>query len=112
MSCLFCKIIDGSIPSTPVFQDEQSYAFEDLRPQAPVHILVIPREHIVSLAESEATHRALLGHLLWVAGEIARTRNLDRGYRTVINTGEDGGQTVNHLHIHLLGGRPLSWPPG
>ena len=112
MSCLFCKIIDGSIPSTPVFQDELCYAFEDLRPQAPVHILVIPREHIASLAESESPHRALLGHLLWVAGEIARTRNLHRGYRTVINTGEDGGQTVNHLHIHLLGGRPLTWPPG
>ena len=112
MSCVFCKIIDGSIPSTAVYQDEQCYAFSDLRPQAPVHVLVVPREHIVSLTECEAPHRALIGHLLWVASEIARTRNLDRGYRMVINTGEDGGQTVDHLHVHLLGGRPMSWPPG
>lgn len=112
MSCVFCKIIDGSIPSTAVYQDEQCYAFADLRPQAPVHVLVVPREHIVSLAECEASHRALIGHLLWVASEIARTRNLDRGYRMVINTGADGGQTVDHLHVHLLGGRPMSWPPG
>ncbi|MGA8731352.1 MAG: histidine triad nucleotide-binding protein [Terracidiphilus sp.] len=112
MSCLFCKIIEGSIPSTAVYQDEFCYAFPDLRPQAPVHVLVAPREHIASIAESEAPHRALLGHLLWVAAEIARTRNLHRGYRIVINTGEDGGQTVEHLHIHLLGGRPLGWPPG
>ena len=112
MSCVFCKIIDGSIPSTAIYQDELCYAFADLHPQAPVHVLVAPREHIVSLAESEARHRALLGHLLWVAAEIARTRNLGRGYRIVINTGEDGGQTVEHLHVHLLGGRPMTWPPG
>lgn len=112
MNCLFCQIIGGSIPSTPVYQDDLCYAFADIRPQAPVHVLVAPREHIVSLAESEAQHRALLGHLLWAAAQIARTKNLPKGYRMVINTGEDGGQTVDHLHIHLLGGRPLSWPPG
>lgn len=112
MSCLFCQIIEGSIPSTIVYQDEQCYAFTDIHPQAPVHILLAPREHIASLAESEADHRGLLGHLLWVAAEIARTKNLPRGYRLVINTGEDGGQTVEHLHIHLLGGRALTWPPG
>ncbi len=112
MNCLFCQIIGGSIPSTPVYQDERCYAFADIRPQAPVHVLVAPREHIVSLAESEAQHRELLGHLLWATAQIAQTKNLPKGYRIVINTGEDGGQTVDHLHIHLLGGRPLSWPPG
>ena len=112
MSCLFCKIVDGSIPSTAVYQDEQSYAFADIGPKAPVHILVIPREHIASLAEAGAHHPALLGHLLWVAAEIAREKGLAKGYRVVINTGEDGGQTVEHLHLHLLGGRALSWPPG
>ena len=112
MSCLFCKIVDGSIPSTAVYQDEQCYAFADLHPQAPVHVLVAPREHVVSLAETDPTDRALLGHLLWAAAEIARSKGLAKGYRVVINTGQDGGQTVDHLHVHLLGGRPLAWPPG
>jgi histidine triad (HIT) family protein len=112
MSCLFCKIVDGTIPSVPVYQDERCYAITDINPQAPVHVLVLPREHLVSLAESEASHQELLGHLLWVTAEIARANNLPKGYRLVINTGEDGGQTVEHLHIHLLGGRPLHWPPG
>lgn len=111
-SCLFCRIIAGSIPSTAVFQDDKCYAIADLRPQAPVHVLVMPRAHIVSLAECEASHSDLLGHLLWTAAEIARTKNLARGYRIVINTGEDGGQTVDHLHIHLIGGRAMTWPPG
>jgi len=112
MSCIFCKIVDGSIPSTAVYQDEQCYAFADLHPQAPVHVLVAPRKHIVSLAEGEEGDCALLGHLLWAAARIARDKGLARGYRVVINTGPDGGQTVDHLHIHLLGGRPLTWPPG
>jgi histidine triad (HIT) family protein len=96
MSCLFCKIIEGSIPSTPVYQDELCYAFADIHPQAPVHVLVAPREHIVSMADCNEEDRALLGHLLWAA----------------VNTGGDGGQSVDHLHVHLLGGRPLAWPPG
>jgi histidine triad (HIT) family protein len=112
MSCLFCKILDGSIPSTAVYQDEQCYAFADIHPQAPVHILIVPRVHIASLAETGTQDIALLGHLLATAAEIARTKGLDAGYRVVFNTGADGGQTVGHLHLHLLGGRGLSWPPG
>jgi histidine triad (HIT) family protein len=112
MSCLFCKIADGSIPSTPVYQDELSYAFADLHPQAPVHVLIIPREHFSSLEDTNAEERDLLGHLLNTAALIARDKGLGKGYRVVINTGEDGGQTVEHLHLHLLGGRHLGWPPG
>ena len=112
MSCLFCKIIDGSIPSTAVYQDDQCYAFADINPKAPVHVLIAPREHIVSLAEAGAHHPALLGPLLWAAARIARDKSLDKGYRVVINTGDHGGQTVDHLHVHLLGGRALTWPPG
>lgn len=112
MSCLFCRIIDGSIPSTAVYEDELCYAFADINPQAPVHLLIAPREHIVSIADGTKDDRALFGHLLWAAAEIARAKGLAEGYRVVINTGEDGGQTADHLHVHLLGGRPLGWPPG
>ncbi len=112
MSCLFCKIVEGKIPSTAVYQDEQVYAFSDIGPKAPVHILVVPRVHIDSLSEASAEQRALLGHMLWAAAEIARQKGLGEGYRVVVNTGENGGQTVDHLHLHLLGGRQLTWPPG
>ena len=112
MSCLFCKIIEGTIPSTAVYQDELGYAFADINPKAPAHVLIVPRQHIGSLIETDQSHRALLGHLLWTAAEIARKKGLANGYRIVVNTGEDGGQTVDHLHLHLLGGRPLNWPPG
>jgi histidine triad (HIT) family protein len=112
MSCLFCKIIDGSIPSTAVYQDDRAYAFADIDPKAPVHILIVPREHLASLAEASDDHPALLGHLLWVAAGIARDKGLSKGYRVVINTGADGGQTVDHLHLHLMGGRQMTWPPG
>jgi histidine triad (HIT) family protein len=112
MSCLFCKIIEGSIPSQPIYQDDKCYAFADINPQAPVHVLLAPREHIVSLAEAGDEHPALLGHLLWIAARIARDKGLSQGYRVVINTGDHGGQTVDHLHVHLLGGRSLTWPPG
>jgi histidine triad (HIT) family protein len=112
MSCLFCKIADGSIPSTAVYQDDVSYAFADLHPQAPVHVLIVPREHIASMMEGAQHQRELFGHLMWVAAEIARQKGLGKGYRIVVNTGEDGGQTVEHLHLHLLGGRPMHWPPG
>ena len=112
MSCLFCKIIDGSIPSTRVYEDDQCIAFADIHPQAPVHVLIVPREHIGSLAEAGSEHGPLLGHLLSTAKELARQKGLSNGYRTVINTGSDGGQTVDHLHLHLLGGRPMHWPPG
>ena len=112
MSCLFCKIIEGSIPSGTVFQDDLAYAFADINPQAPVHVLIVPREHIGSLDNTDKKDSALLGHLLSTAAEIARTKQLDGGYRIVVNTGQDGGQTVDHLHLHLLGGRPMTWPPG
>lgn len=112
MNCIFCQIIDGSIPSKPIYQDHHCYAFADMRPQAPVHILIVPREHIASVAHAQKEHSELLGHLHWAAAEIARTKGLSQGYRTVINTGEDGGQTVDHIHVHLLGGRPMGWPPG
>jgi histidine triad (HIT) family protein len=112
MSCLFCKIIEGKIPSTAVFQDELGYAFADVNPQAPVHVLIVPREHISSLNDAGTEKQALLGHLLWAAAEIARQKGLTNGYRIVVNTGDDGGQSVEHLHLHLLGGRSLAWPPG
>ena len=112
MSCLFCKIVECAIPSTPIFEDALGYAFADINPQAPVHVLIVPREHIPSMIDTDQSKRALLGHLLWAAAEIAREKGLGNGYRIVVNTGEDGGQTVDHLHLHLLGGRALSWPPG
>jgi histidine triad (HIT) family protein len=112
MSCLFCKIIEGKIPSIAVYQDELGYAFADINPQAPVHVLIVSREHIGSLAEASKEKSALLGHLLWAATEVARKKGLESGYRIVVNTGEDGGQTVEHLHLHLLGGRTMAWPPG
>jgi histidine triad (HIT) family protein len=112
MSCLFCKIIEGKIPSTAVYQDELGYAFADIHPQAPVHVLIVPREHIGSLTDTDGKNSALLGHLLLAAAEIARSKGLAKGYRIVVNTGEEGGQTVEHLHLHLLGGRQLTWPPG
>jgi histidine triad (HIT) family protein len=112
MNCLFCKIVEGSIPSKALYQDELCYAFADINPQAPTHVLVVPRQHISSLAEATDNDTPLVGHLVSAAAEIARARGLSKGYRLVINTGEDGGQTVDHLHVHLLGGRPLTWPPG
>ncbi len=112
MNCLFCKIVDGTIPAKLIFQDEKCIAFADINPQAPTHFLVVPREHLASLAHSSGEHAALFGHLLSVVADIARTKGLSNGYRVVINTGPDGGQTVDHLHIHVLGGRHHSWPPG
>ena len=112
MACLFCKIIEGSIPSKPVYQDDQCFAFQDINPQAPVHVLVIPRKHVASLAEAQKEDQALLGHLLLAAAEVARMKGLADGYRTVISTGRDGGQTVDHIHVHVLGGRAMHWPPG
>lgn len=112
MDCLFCKIVEGKIPSKAVFQDERIYAFPDINPQAPVHVLIIPRKHIASLHEADESHKELLGHMLGAAAEIARQKSLGKGYRVVANIGPDGGQTVEHLHLHLLGGRTMTWPPG
>jgi len=112
MDCIFCKIMEGTIPSKAVHRDERCYAFADIHPQAPVHFLVVPREHIQSTAEVGAEHAGVLGHLLVTAARIARDMGLAKGYRVVINTGPDGGQTVDHLHVHVLGGRRCTWPPG
>src|ERR1700744_3983394 len=112
MACLFCKIVAGEIPSKKVFADDLTYAFRDINPQSPTHILVVPRKHIGSLAEAQGGDRDLLGHLHLVAARIANDEGLDNGFRTVINTGPDGGQTVDHLHLHLMGGRSMTWPPG
>jgi histidine triad (HIT) family protein len=112
MACLFCKIVAGEIPSKKVFADDLTYAFRDINPQAPTHVLVVPRKHIDSLAETSDEDREMLGYLHLVAARIAKSEGLSKGFRTVINTGPDGGQTVDHLHVHLLGGRAMTWPPG
>lgn len=110
---IFHKIIRREIPATIVYEDEHALAFRDISPVAPVHVLIIPKVTIPSLREADAQHKELLGHLLLVAGQIARSEGLDEnGYRVVVNAGEDGGQTVFQLHLHLLGGRELEWPPG
>ena len=109
--CLFCRIVRGEIPAKLVAENEHCVAFRDINPQAPVHVLIIPREHVASL--DEATDPALIGRLALLAAEIARREGVAaRGYRTVFNTNADAGQTVFHLHLHLLGGRRLEWPPG
>jgi len=109
---VFSKIIRREIPAKIVFENERILAFRDISPQAPTHIVIIPKRPIVSLAETSQGDRELLGEILVVAAEIARAEGLGKGYRVVINTGGDGGQTVFHLHAHLLGGRALRWPPG
>lgn len=112
-SCLFCKIVSGEIPSDKVFEDDTCIAFNDISPQAPTHVLIVPRRHIDSLDTAEAGDKETLGHLLLIAGEIARDRGFaEKGYRVVLNTNADGGQTVFHLHVHLLGGRLFIFPPG
>lgn len=111
--CLFCRISAGELPSTMVHDDELVIAFRDIAPRAPTHILVVPREHVPSAADLTEAHGPLLGRLFSVAAEIARREGLaEAGYRLVSNVGRWGGQTVDHLHVHLLGGRPFDWPPG
>ena len=117
MTCLFCKIVSGAIPANRVYEDDHILAFPDINPQAPTHVLIIPKNHIPSHAHATPEDAAMLGHLISAAGEVAREQNLGLtqnggGYRLVINTGPDGGQTVDHLHVHLLGGRHMTWPPG
>jgi histidine triad (HIT) family protein len=109
-NCIFCKIVRGEIPSKSVAESETALAFRDLNPQAPIHVLVIPKVHVASLAE--ASDNAMLGDLLAFAARVARSENLEEGYRVVANTGPNGGQTVDHLHLHVLGGRRMTWPPG
>lgn len=110
--CLFCRIVAGEVPAQIVHQDDQVVAFRDIAPKAPVHVLLVPRAHWGSLADVPPGQTRVLGHLLETCGELARTLGLDAGHRVVINTGPQGGQTVDHLHVHLLGGRQLHWPPG
>jgi histidine triad (HIT) family protein len=110
--CLFCNIVAGAIPAARLYEDDLCLCFQDIHPQAPTHLLVIPKEHIASQAHCEEAHAPLLGHLMSKTAEIARTAGLNGGYRVVVNTGAEGGQTVGHLHLHLLGGRHMGWPPG
>ena len=111
--CLFCKIVAGEIPSSKVYEDDVCFAFNDISPQAPTHILIVPRQHVDSLDKASDPDKQLIGHLMLTAAEIAREKGFaDDGYRVVVNTNADGGQTVFHLHVHLLGGRPFIFPPG
>lgn len=111
--CLFCRIVAGEVPSTAVYQDDDIYAFRDINPAAPTHVLVIPREHLSGISAADNDHQALLGKLMIGARHIAKELGLEEnGYRLVINNGEQGGQTVYHLHLHILGGRAMTWPPG
>ena len=111
--CLFCRIVAGTTAAEIIHRADDLLAFRDINPQAPVHILVIPTEHVDSLAAARDEHRDLMGNIMLAARDIARAEGLsERGYRTVMNVGMDGGQTVHHVHLHLLGGRPLRWPPG
>lgn len=111
--CLFCRLVAREIPSTPVYEDEEILAFKDINPQAPVHMLVIPKKHIPSLSHAGPDDLGLLGKIHGVIQKLAAEHGVaTSGFRVVVNTGDDGGQTVGHLHFHLLGGRHLKWPPG
>lgn len=113
LTCLFCRIVAGDIPSTRVAEDELAIAIRDIAPRAPTHVLVLPREHIPSAADLTDADASLVGRLIAMAAEIARAEGIsDGGYRIVTNVGEWGGQSVDHLHFHLMGGRPFAWPPG
>lgn len=110
--CVFCKIAEKEIPSNIVYEDDQIICFHDLEPQAPVHVLIIPKKHIASMDDVSADDRQLMGYIMTKVKEIAEILGLENGYRLVNNCGEDGFQTVKHLHFHLLGKRKMTWPPG
>lgn len=112
MDCVFCKIAKGEIPSKKAYEDDRVLAFYDLDPQAPVHILIIPKEHISSAAEITSENSGIVAHIFEVAAKLAEENQLTEGFRVVTNVGKDGGQSVPHLHFHLLGGRSMKWPPG
>jgi histidine triad (HIT) family protein len=110
--CLFCRIVQGQVPARKIYEDDRVVAFNDINPQAPTHVLIIPQKHIAGLKEATAEDAELIGYCQLVAARIARDRNIEDGYRTVYNVGPRAGQSVFHLHLHLLGGRDLRWPPG
>lgn len=111
MDCLFCKIVAGEIPSAKVYEDELVYAFKDIAPVAPVHVLIVPKQHVMSsINDITEENSAIVGHIFVVAAKLAAELGLDKGYRIVNNCGEEGGQSVQHLHFHLIGGRQLDWP--
>lgn len=112
MDCIFCKIAAGEIPSTKVYEDDTVVAFNDLDPQAPVHVLIIPKEHIASAAEIKESNSAVVAHIFEVAAKIAAEKGLKDGFRIVNNCGDSAGQSVKHLHFHLMGGRDFGWPAG
>ena len=111
-NCLFCRIVRGEISSKKVFEDDHTLAFEDINPQGPTHVLVIPKRHIPGLKEATTDDAEILGRCHLVAAQIAKERSIEDGYRTVLNVGPGSGQSVFHLHVHLIGGRVLHWPPG
>ena len=111
--CLFCRVVAGEIPAKVVFQDEHLVAFQDINPQAPMHVLIVPRRHVATLNDLSGTDDALVGEMVRRAASIASEQgHAQRGYRTVFNCNADAGQTVFHIHLHVLGGRPMTWPPG
>jgi histidine triad (HIT) family protein len=110
--CLFCKIIEGKIPSKKVYEDDRVFAFEDINPGAPTHVLIIPKRHLEGLNKAKAEDAELIGYMHLVAAQIGRDRGIEDGYRTVLNVGPRSGQSVFHIHLHILGGRDLKWPPG
>jgi len=113
MDCLFCKIAKHEIPANVVYEDEDIIAFKDINPQAPVHLLIVPKEHVASIMEITEDKKEIVNKIVKVAQNLAQQNNIDNnGFRLVVNTGDDGGQTVKHLHFHLLGGRFMTWPPG
>lgn len=113
MDCLFCKIVSGEIPSTKVYEDDICYAFRDIAPQGPVHVLVIPKEHIQSVNQIDENNKDIVAHIFTVIPQIAKAEGIaDEGYRVVSNIGERAEQTVPHLHFHIIGGRDMTWPPG
>ena len=113
LGCIFCQVVAREKPATVLFEDDLCVAIQDLHPKAPVHVLVIPRKHVISLNDDTGENKPLFGHLLAVAARMAKMKGIDgTGFRTVINTNAEGGQTVYHLHLHVLGGRPMTWPPG
>ncbi|MBU2591186.1 MAG: histidine triad nucleotide-binding protein [Nitrospinota bacterium] len=111
--CIFCKIVSGEIPAKKLYEDDKAIAFEDLNPKAPVHILIIPKKHLATSLEAKEEDKGLMGHLFLTANKLAQEKGIDRsGFRLVVNCNEDAGQSVFHLHFHLMGGRFMAWPPG